>query len=115
MYGLSGTHLYLANHVSKEGMQPSKEKLKTVAEFAPPKTNMEIQAFLGLVRHCRQFIKGFSCIAQPLHRHLVEECACKKSVQVTLMAEAKDTFETLKKACLEDPVLGLLTLTSHFS
>ena len=47
---------YLAHHVSKEGMQPSKENLKDVAECALPWTYMEIQAFLGLVGHYRQFI-----------------------------------------------------------
>ena len=29
---------YLAHHVSKEGMWPSKENLKAVAEFVPPQT-----------------------------------------------------------------------------
>ena len=40
---------YLAHHISKEGIQPSKENLKTVAEFALPQTSTEIKAFLGLV------------------------------------------------------------------
>ena len=39
----------LAHQVSKEGMRPSKENMKAVAEFAPPQTYTEIQAFLGLV------------------------------------------------------------------
>ena len=42
---------YLAHHASKEGMQSSKENIKAVAEFAPPQTYMEIQAFLALVWH----------------------------------------------------------------
>ena len=50
---------YLAHNVSKEGIQPSKENLKAVAEFTPPQTYTEIQAFLGLVCHYWQFIKGF--------------------------------------------------------
>ena len=36
---------YLACHVSKEGIQPSKENLKAVAEFASPWTYTEIRAF----------------------------------------------------------------------
>ena len=32
---------YLAHHVSKEGVQPSKENLKAVAEFAPHQTYTE--------------------------------------------------------------------------
>ena len=38
---------YLAYHVSKEGIWPSKENLKAVAEFTPPQTYTEIQAFLA--------------------------------------------------------------------
>ena len=70
---------YLVHHVSKEGMQSSKENLKAVAEFAPILTYTEIQPFLGLVGHYRQFVKGFACVAQPLHEHLSGEGACKKS------------------------------------
>ena len=33
---------YLAHHVSYEAVQPSKDNLKAVAEFAPPQTYMEI-------------------------------------------------------------------------
>ena len=51
---------YLAHHVSKEGIWPSKENLKFVAEFTLPKTYTKIWAFLGLVGHYPQFIKGFA-------------------------------------------------------
>ena len=54
---------YLVYHVSKEVIQPSKENLKVVAEFAPPQTYTEIWAFLDLVGHYQWFIKGFACIA----------------------------------------------------
>ena len=101
---------YLAHH----GVQLSKENLKAVADLVPTQTYTEIQAFLGLVGHYRQFIKGFAHTAQPLHEHLLGEGACKKSKWVTLMAEAKDTFETLKKACLEPPVLAFADFDKPF-
>ena len=75
---------YLAHHVSKEGIWPCKENLKAVAEFAPPHTYIKIQAFPGLVGHYWQFIKGFAHVAQPLHEHLCQEGADKKSEQVML-------------------------------
>ena len=53
---------YLAHHVSKEGVQPSKENLKAVAEFTPSWMYMEIGAFLGFVGHYRWFIRGFAHI-----------------------------------------------------
>ena len=96
---------YLAHHVSKEGVRPSKENLKAVAEFAPPQTYKEIWAFLDLVGHYWQFLKCFTYIAQPLHEHLSGEGASKQSKWVLLLAEARDTFEMLKKACLDASVL----------
>ena len=66
------------------------------------------------MEHYRQFIKGFACIAQPLYEHLSGEGAHKKSKQVTLMTEAKDTFETLKRACLKAPVLAFADFDKPF-
>ena len=51
---------------------------------------------------------------QPLHEHLSGEGASKKSEQVTLMVEAKDAFETLKKACLKAPVLAFANFDKPF-
>ena len=44
---------YLAHKVSKAGIQPSNINVKAIAEYAPPKTYIEIRAFLGLVGHYR--------------------------------------------------------------
>ena len=51
---------YLAHQVSKEGVQPSNINVRAIAEYAPPQTYTEIRAFLGLMGHYRQFIKGFA-------------------------------------------------------
>ena len=97
---------YLAPHISREAVRPSKDNLKAVVEFIPSQTYMEIWAFLGFVGHYQWFIKGFVCIMQPLHKCLFGRSASKKNEQVMLTTEAKDAFETLKKACLEAPVLA---------
>ena len=67
----------MAHHVSKEGMQPSRENVKSVAEFTPLQTYAEFEAILGLVGQYGQFIKGFAHTAQPLHEHLSGEGVCK--------------------------------------
>ena len=36
---------YLAHHVSKEGMLPSKENLKAMAEFIPPEPTLKFEPF----------------------------------------------------------------------
>ena len=70
---------YLAHQVSKRGVQPSYINVKAITEYTPPRTYTEIRAFLGLVGHYRQFIKGFAQIAQPLNEHLAGEGASRKS------------------------------------
>ena len=105
---------YLAHHISREGLRPSKENLKAEAKFSLPQTYMEIWVFLGLVGYYWQFIKGFLYIAQPLHKHLSGEGASKKSEQVMLILEAKDTFEMLKKACLKTSVLAFANFNKPF-
>ena len=85
-----------------------------MAKFTLPRTYTEIQAFLGLVGHYWQFIKGFAHVTQPLHEHLPGECAGKKSEQATVTSDAQVTFETLKKACLEAPVLAFADLDKPF-
>ena len=69
----------LAHLISKEGVRPSKENLKAMAESAPSQTYMGIGTFLRLVRHYQQFIKGFGHIVQLLHKHLSGEGASKKN------------------------------------
>ena len=49
---------YLAHHVSKEGVQPSKEKLKDVAKFAPPQTYTEIEALWAWWDVIGGFVRG---------------------------------------------------------
>ena len=69
---------YLAHWVYKEGVWPSDSNLRAITKCALPQTYMEILAFLGLVCHYQQFIKGFACIAQLLNGLLSGEGASRK-------------------------------------
>ena len=69
----------MAHQVSKSGVQPSNVNVKAIAEYAPPQTYTEIRAFLGLIGHYRQLIKGFAQIAKPINEHLAGEGASRKS------------------------------------
>ena len=82
--------------MSKQGVWPSDTNLKAIAECALLQIYMEIHAFLGLVGHYRQFIKGFAWIAQPLNEHLVGEGASRKLQQVSLSEDALEAFQALK-------------------
>ena len=85
----------MAHQVSKQGVWPSKESLKAIAECAPLQTYTEIRAFLGLVGHYRWFIKGFAQIAQPLNENLAREGASRKTEWVLLSEDALEAFQAL--------------------
>ena len=70
---------YLAHHVSKKGVQPSKKNLESIAQCPPPDTYMKVKSFIGLVGHYRRFIKGFAKIAAPLYDLTSGENKDKKS------------------------------------
>ena len=75
---------------------------------------MEIHAFLGLVGHYQQFIKGFGQIAQPLNEHLALEGASRKTEWVSLSEDALEAFQALKQACMNAPILTFTDYTKDF-
>ena len=75
---------------------------------------MEIQAFLSLVGHYRQFIKGFTWFAQLLNEPLAGEGASRKSEQVSLSEDALEAFQALKQACMSSPVLTFVDYMKDF-
>ena len=97
---------YLAHHVSKKGVQPSKKNLESIAQCPPPDTYTKVKSFVGLVGHYRHFIKGFARIAAPLYDLTSGENKDKKSERVDLPTEALEAFEHLKAACLQAPILA---------
>ena len=58
---------YLAHHVSKKGVQPSKKNLESIAQCPLLDTYTKVKSFIGLVGHYRHFIKGFARIVAPLY------------------------------------------------
>ena len=54
--------IYLAHHVSKDGVKPFKKNVASIVACSPPKTYTDIRSFTGVVGQYRCFIKGFACI-----------------------------------------------------
>ena len=59
--------VYLAHHILRRGILPSRENVQAMQEFLMPKTYRQVCMFCGLVGHYRRFIKGFTNIAHPLY------------------------------------------------
>ena len=98
----------------KQGWEPAKRTWKLWQNSLHPKFTWKSEPFWAWWGTNGQFIKGFAHVVQPSHKHLFGEGASKKSKQVTLMVEAQNVFEMLKKACLEAPVLAFANLGKPF-
>ena len=100
--------------MSKQGVQPSNTNLKAIGKYAPLQTYTKIRAFISLIGHYRQFIKGVAWIAQPLNEHFAGEGASRKLEWVSLSEEALEAFQALKQACMNSPVLAFANYTKDF-
>ena len=97
---------YLAHHMSKRGVLPSKKRLEAIAQCPPPDTYTKVKSFVGLVGHYRHFIKGFTNIVASLYNLTSGENKDKKSEHLDLLPEAREAFDHLKAACLQAPILA---------
>ena len=97
---------YLAHHISKRGVLPSKKNLEAIAQCPPPDTYTKVKSFVGLIGHYRHFIKGFANIAAPLYDLTSGENKDKKSEHLDLPLKAREAFDCLKAACLQAPILA---------
>ena len=105
---------YLAHHVSRKGVLPSKKNLESITQCPPPDTYTKVKSFVGLVGHYRHFIKGFAKIVAPLYDLTSGDNKDKKSEHVNLSPEAHEAFDHLKAACLQAPILSFPDFTKPF-
>ena len=105
---------YLAHHVRKKGVLPSKKNLEAIAECPPPDTYTKVKSFVGLVDHYRHFIKGFANTATPLYDLTSGENKDKKSEHPDLPPEARGAFDCFKAACLQAPILPFPDFSKPF-
>ena len=59
--------VYMAHHISREGIHPSRDNVCTIEDFPVLETFTQVHAFCRLVGHYQCFIKGFAHIARPLY------------------------------------------------
>ena len=79
--------VYLAHHISSEGIHPSEENVCAIVEFPMPETYTEVRAFCGLAGHYRHFIRNFVHLAHVLYGVLGDEV---KMGPVTLTPKAEE-------------------------
>ena len=92
---------YLGYVISKNGILPDSNKLKSIQEWNPPRNVKEIQKFLGLCSYYRRFIQDFAKIAEPLTSMI------KKDKIFDWTSECQKSFLNLKEKLMKPPILSL--------
>ena len=101
--------VYLGHVVSGRGIEPEPAKLQAVKELVPPRDVKEIRMFLGFVGYYRKFIQNFSAVAKPLNELL------RKNVEWKWTAEQQDSWEALRTALVEAPILQMPDYSKRFT
>ena len=105
---------YLGHKVSKDGMMPGTDNIKSIAKMVPPMTVTEVRCFLGATGFYHCFIKGYANIAKPLSNLLSGDNSKLKGERVDLSPEALATYEDLKMKCMTAPILAFADFEKSF-
>lgn len=90
---------FLGHVVDEFGIHTVDDKIKAIAEFPQPTSADKVRSFLGVAGYYRPFIKDFAARASPLTLLL------KKDVPFQWLPAQQTSFEDLKKALTQAPVL----------
>jgi hypothetical protein len=98
----------LGHILSKEGIKVDPKRVEAIELINIPRKRKQIQSFLGKINFLRRFIPNFAEIIKMIIDML------KKDNEVKWTAEAKASFERVKKAIGEAPVLASPENTNEF-
>ena len=90
---------YLGHILSATGIRPLPSKTHAIQHMQPLTTPKQVQAFLGLVRYYRKFIKGFTKITKPL------TLLTKQQVKFEWTSVHHTAFLHLKEVIVKTPIL----------
>ncbi|GJZ05894.1 putative reverse transcriptase domain-containing protein [Tanacetum coccineum] len=99
---------FIGHVIDSEGIHVDPAKIKSIKDWASPKTPTEICQFLGLVGYYRRFIKGFLKIAKPMMK------LTQKNVKFDWSEKAEAVFQLLKKKLCSAPILALPKGSENF-
>lgn len=92
---------FLGFVLTPQGLSIDKDKTVKINEFQVPKDQTQIKSFLGLAGFYRRYIRNFSKRALPLTNLL------RKDVPFVWNEETQNSFDDIKNAILNPPILAL--------
>lgn len=66
---------YLGHKISKEGLQPTEEKVRAIKNAPQPSNVTQLKSFLGLVNYYAKFLPNLSSTLAPLYELLQKKAA----------------------------------------
>ena len=91
---------FLGHIVSSEGIVPDPGKIEAIKSWPVPRSSEELQRFLGFASWYRRFIKNFAVLAEPLNK------LTRKGVDFQWDSDCEESFQLLRKALINHPVLA---------
>ncbi|KFV49166.1 hypothetical protein N341_08866, partial [Tyto alba] len=101
--------LYLGFTISQGQRSLGTERKEAICQTPEPQSVRELRSFLGMAGWCRLWIPSYGLIVKPLYDMLRES---QEILHWT--PECRSALETLKKALMAAPALGLPDLTKPF-
>ena len=105
---------YLGHIVSKDAIETDPKKIKDIQKWPVPQTVHDVRSFLGFTNYYRKFIYKYAQKARPLNTLISGENAKKKYKRVDWTEEHQQSFQTLKSACTDTPILAYADYTKPF-
>lgn len=94
--------------VSKNGVRPDPEKIRTIKEWPPPANVKQLRQFLGMATYLHKYSRGFAQRALPLSALLRKDAAWKWT------ALEQQSFASIKQSLIEAPVLAIADQNKEF-
>nr|GEV63265.1 hypothetical protein [Tanacetum cinerariifolium] len=92
---------FLSHVIDCRGIHVDSAKIKSIKDWASPKTPTEIRQFLGLASYYRRFIKGFLEITKSITK------LTQKDVKFDLGDKQEAAFQQIKQKLCSAPILAL--------
>ena len=99
---------FLGHVVSEEGVECDPDKINSVKNWTIPANVTEVRSFLGLCNYYRKFIRNFSNMSYEMVQ------LTKKDIPLVWTDECQKSFDSLKHALINAPVLAYPDLKKEF-
>ena len=91
---------YVGHVLSFQGLKADYEKLRAVEQMKAPENKKDLQHFLGFIQYLAKFLPNMSEVSAPLRELL------HKDIEWHWDTAQENSFQTLKKMCVNAPVLA---------